>query len=234
MAEIQTDEERVIRKSFRFGEAIARAASSILRTLGETNEIIGNEKVASEIVSLGEARAVLARTNTMVIREALAALGANRSVHIVGGTDELKRLVGDVFNLKNGQPASHPDFFGFSHWDEVVAFAATEEGEDLMPFVALVEQHGAGALWACIRSVTEEENEADVVLSTAHKSKGREWPSVKLASDFSASNSEGGPVSAEEVRLFYVAVTRAKEKLIVDAQLLAAFESWSPAHADTA
>lgn len=226
MAQIDTDIHCKIRKSFRFGPAIADAASGVLSALGETDSIVGNDYVRSEILAMGEANTVLARTNTKVIAEALNALSSNRRVHIVGGTSELQRLVGDVFSLQDGQPGTHPDFFGFTSWDDVVAFAETEEGEDLLPFVYLVSLHGPGRLWACIRQVEDEEKDADVIVTTAHKAKGREWAAVKIADDFTGMTNEAGLVAEEEVRLFYVAITRAKERLVVDPGVLSAFQSW--------
>lgn len=223
MDAIATDLDCLISRSFRFGNAIAAAATAVISVLGEQNPIKGNASIHSTISDQGDARTILARTNTRVISEALKLLDEQRKVHIVGGTDELKRLVGDVFSLMKGEPGSHPDFFGFKSWEEVVEFSDTEEGESLRPFVSLVHQHGPGGLWACIRRVEAEEKDADVVISTAHKGKGREWASVRIADDFSASANEAGFVPEEEVRLFYVAITRAKERLVIDGELLSAF-----------
>lgn len=55
-----------------------------------------------------------------------------------------------------------------------------------------------------------KEADADFVVCTAHKSKGREWDTVKLSSDFPTNDKAGD----EERRLLYVAVTRAK--LVLD------------------
>jgi superfamily I DNA/RNA helicase len=50
-----------------------------------------------------------------------------------------------------------------------------------------------------------------VIVSTAHKAKGREWDSVRLASDFASACLGKHPDAPSEVRLFYVAMTRAKQ-----------------------
>ncbi|WP_156767694.1 UvrD-helicase domain-containing protein [Candidatus Viadribacter manganicus] len=232
MEKIETAHEAALTQSFRFGDTIASAASAVLRGLGESRPIRGNPKRTSRILDFGEADAVLARTNAAVMAEALGALSSNKRPFIVGGTDELKRLVGDVFSLMEGNPGTHPDFFGFKNWDEVVEFAQAEEGEDLKPFVTLVQIHGPRALWAAIANAVSEEAGADICLSTAHKAKGCEWPSVRLADDFSAQLDEGGSVPESEARLFYVAMTRAKDTLVVDPQLLAAFKSGVPNRRD--
>src|SRR5690606_35586007 len=57
----------------------------------------------------------------------------------------------------------------------------------------------------------------DLVVSTAHKAKGREWDWVRIGPDFpQPSEDENGELvlpAAEELRLAYVTVTRAKERL---------------------
>jgi superfamily I DNA/RNA helicase len=56
-----------------------------------------------------------------------------------------------------------------------------------------------------------KESKADLVLSTAHKSKGREWNCVKLENDFLYRESKN--YSPEESNLLYVAATRAQHVL---------------------
>jgi superfamily I DNA/RNA helicase len=66
------------------------------------------------------------------------------------------------------------------------------------------------------------EGEADVVVSTVHKAKGREWSRVRVADDFSPfRNRRGGrrEIQPEDVRLFYVAVTRAREEVAMPRRL---------------
>jgi hypothetical protein len=57
-----------------------------------------------------------------------------------------------------------------------------------------------------------DEKDADVVVSTAHKAKGREWDVVRLGSDFS-SPKDGAMLGDSELRLLYVAATRASRHL---------------------
>src|SRR5262249_52343425 len=132
-----------------------------------------------------------------------------------------------VYELKAGKPALSPEFFGFQQWKEVVEFSETEEGGSLRTFVQLVEQHGEAKLWAAVKKAVAKEEDADVILSTAHKAKGREWNSVRLAGDLGSSRGSA-PIAASTFRLFYVAMTRAKERLIVDPEVLRTFttDAW--------
>ena len=88
----------------------------------------------------------------------------------------------------------------------------------------LVEQHGENKLWPAAKNSHDDENSADVVLSTAHEAKGREWDSVRLAADFANSRTNADQADVEaDARLFYVAVTRAKSLLAADPTLLTRF-----------
>jgi superfamily I DNA/RNA helicase len=226
MAKIDGCDETYLTQSFRFGALIADIASQVLKTLGEKKSVRGNPAVASTVGANGRTRAVLARTNATVILEILQAIATGLRPFVIGGTKDLKRLLSDVFELKKGNPGECPEFFGFENWTEVVEFSETEEGEDLRTFVQLVEQHGERKLWAAVSSVQEKEENSDIVLSTAHKAKGLEWESVRLAPDFLSSRLNGTDPNAEaEVRLFYVAMTRAKNHLSVDPEMLATFAS---------
>ena len=92
----------------------------------------------------------------------------------------------------------------------------------------VVEQFGERRLIATLKSTTDNENEADVVVSTAHKAKGREWNTVELLDDFLSSRStkegEHDKLDPAEVRLFYVAMTRGKEAVDISPTLLAQFD----------
>ncbi len=225
METIDTAEEAFLTTSFRFGPPLAAVATKILHALGETKNLKGNVKVETEILTAGAARAILTRTNAMLFREIVAALDNDRKPHIVGGTEDMKAMLHDVDKLQKGIPGSLPEFFGFTNWRQVVEYAQRPEGESLNQFVNLVEQMGRGALWRAVLSVEPEEKRADVVISTAHKAKGREWESVRLSEDFSSAENESGKIPYSEARLFYVALTRTKNRLVVDPALLNAFSS---------
>lgn len=225
METIATSHEAHLTMSFRFGPQLAKEAGRILTALGETHKLQGNPRIRTAVESVGQTKAVLTRTNAMLFREVIAALVENQKPHIVGGTKEMKSLLEDVDKLQAGHPGSHPDFFGFYNWREVEEFAQGPEGEHLLAFVNLVNQIGRSALWRAVLSAVDDEADADVIISTAHKAKGREWDSVRIADDFAFAQSETGRIPYSEARLFYVAITRAQKKLVVDPVLVSAFSS---------
>lgn len=70
------------------------------------------------------------------------------------------------------------------------------------------------------------EQHADVIVSTAHKAKGRAWACVRIADDFTPPKDSGqkdangcaipGPIDDSEARFAYVAVTRTRQRLDMD------------------
>jgi hypothetical protein len=230
MERIATDRETRLTKSFRFGSALAEAASRVLATLGECVSISGNESVTSRIGPTNPTT-ILARTNAGTIGAVIAALDDGHHPHLVGGTKDFMDLLRGVVDLKQGQPSEVPEFFGFSDWNSVVAFARSGEGPHLLTFVNLVESRGEKQLMWALRQ-TVEENESDLIISTAHKAKGREWPRVRLMDDFiptprrttdQASRQIAPEDDQAETRLLYVAMTRAKEELEIPPPLAARF-----------
>ena len=100
----------------------------------------------------------------------------------------------------------------FADWATVEAHAASEAGRDLQTLVKLLQRRDADTLLrAAERAGRIPAAEADVVLATAHKAKGCEWRSVRLADDFFAPDER--PYPREEANLLYVAVTRAMDWL---------------------
>lgn len=221
METITTEASTYLTTSFRFGNAIADLATKMLLRLGEQRPVQGNTAIRSRIANV-QPEAVLARTNATTITAVVEALDADRRPHLVGDKTELMDMLRAVQSLKEGEPTSCPAFFGFKSWDEVLELARSDEGAHLVTFVNLVEKRGERQLmWALNRTVDEEK--ADLVISTAHKSKGREWKSVRLMDDFLRSSpgetAKAGPDPAE-LRLLYVALTRAKEVLEVPAPIM--------------
>jgi hypothetical protein len=218
-------DEASLTQSFRFGAPIAGAASLVLNMLGEKQTLRGNPEVDSSVViESTPTRAILARTNAALIVELLGAVRGRQRPFIVGGTGELARLLSDAGELKKGNPSTSPELFGFRNWREVADFADTDEGESLRTFVQLVQQHDERTLLDVVQNTHGNESTAQLILSTAHKAKGREWESVRLARDFAKAGANGKWAFNEaESRLFYVAMTRARRYLAVDAEQLTHF-----------
>jgi superfamily I DNA/RNA helicase len=195
-------------QSFRFGQAIADEANKFLHLLDAPLRIKGFEAKASTVEATSTPDAILCRTNAGVIEHAMQALEQGRKVAIVGGTAEILSFANAAEKLMSGKVVTHADLAPFKSWGEVREYANGDDGADLRVMVKLIDNYGVDAIrQVCDASVNEAS--ADLIVSTAHKAKGREWDSVRIANDFRVPE-EGELPSRQEMMLAYVAVTRAK------------------------
>jgi hypothetical protein len=230
MVELPADATARLTTSFRFGQAIADNATAVLRLLGETVPLRGNPERPGAIGPIETPDAVLCRTNAGLIAGVIKEIEADRRPFVVGGVREVVTYIEAAEKLMAGQPVEMPlDFFGFANWRDVQAASEQEDGADLRRWVKLFDDYGTTELRQMLESLPEHENGADVVYSTGHKSKGREWPRVRLTDDFlkgiGEGKTEGTRQNAEEhapeLRLYYVAVTRGRDALEIPAALTA-------------
>jgi superfamily I DNA/RNA helicase len=211
-------------KSFRFGPAIAEVANEWLEQLGSNLRVVGHDPIPSTVgrIPYDEVSAILCRTNAGTIAQAIAAEDRGRRAAITGGTGDLAALARAAQELQDRGTTSHPEFMAFKSWSDVVEHAESEAaGENLATFVRLVVAYGPAELLRIINSLQASEDSADLVISTGHKAKGREWDRVLIGPDFKPfprKDPETGkptpPVMTDEARMLaYVAVTRAKLRL---------------------
>jgi hypothetical protein len=201
-------------QSFRFGPLIADQANRWLRLLSSPLRVSGFDQVASVVGPVTETDAVLCRSNAGALEVALQLMADGKQVALVGGAGQIKALALAALDLQAGRGTDHPDLFAFATWQQVQEYADQEEGWELSRFVRLVDQHGAQALVDLAGRLVPED-QADTVVSTAHKAKGREWPVVQIHDDFREPRPDEDveDLDPAELMLAYVAVTRAREVL---------------------
>lgn len=214
-------------QSFRFGEEVADEAARWLAHT-ETGITVKGLKSLDSVVHddiLERPSAVLCRTNAGAMAEAMRYLTNGQRVAVVGGTKALMDLAFAAGSLMAGEPCRHPELIAFKNWKELVTFSEEPGGGDLKPLVNLINFYGVGAIIdACKQMVPEKKGYADVIVSTGHKAKGREWGSVQVGQDFASREPkpfenpltgelDPGPISRHEAMLHYVVVTRAQREL---------------------
>jgi len=165
---VSTPKECVLTQSFRFGPRIAELANAILRRLGEKNAIVGNKAISSTIGLASSPHAIIARSNGVVLQAVMACVDSGGTPYVEGGTQDLKRLIRGVYELREQGFSTVPEFFGFSSWAEVIEYSQTECGQELLTFVRLVETYGPGTLWHLLKAVSEHPEDASVTISTTH------------------------------------------------------------------
>lgn len=101
--------------------------------------------------------------------------GAGRRVALVGGGEALRALARAARDLKAGKRSAHPELNLFDSWGELQEYAAYDPpGRDLLPLADLVDGHGVDVILDAVDELSVEQG-AEIVVSTAHKAKGREW-----------------------------------------------------------
>jgi hypothetical protein len=207
-------------QSFRFGAAVADVANDLLTRLDATLRLTGTPTISSVVGPIAGPDCMLTRTNAEAMRIVLEELAGGRRPHLMGGGGELASFARAVTDLQAGKGTSHPELACFGSWGEVQDYVENDQqGDELRLMVKLMDEYGAPAILRALDNMPAE-RDASVVVSTAHKSKGREWNRVKLGADFP--DGELRDPSPAELRLLYVAVTRAQQALdITNAPLLA-------------
>jgi len=223
-------------QAWRFGEEVAEEANKWLEHTGTKIKVRGNPHMDSLVLDTvsPHPNAVLCRTNAAAVDRALFYLDNGLSVAVAGGTDKLLKLAFAAGELYKGEGTTHPELIAFSTWQELVDFTEETSGSDLKALVNLIQIHKPGGIRAiCNRLVPETkldakkmkvpfEGEPDVVISTAHKSKGREWGTVQIGEDFEVpmpvkdpltGEAGPGPIKRADAMLHYVAVTRGRQAL---------------------
>jgi len=158
---------------------------------------------------------VLCRSNRGVLNAVLEELAEGRAVAVVGGGGAVAEELEGAVALWYGLRPRHADLRDFTRWDELELMANTPSGRHWRPIVQLVQKDPDHVTYLAqrVRRDLVEESLASVGVSTTHKAKGRQWPTVELGRDWQAFVTESDTVDQAEARLWYVACTRASRRL---------------------
>jgi superfamily I DNA/RNA helicase len=229
--------ELPLTQSFRFGPALADQANAILRFRLKPFAALRGTPTLNSAIGLIDAPpyTVVCRSNRGVFEQALVAASAGLKIN--SGAKDLEEAilyVESAWALCVGQrlPKRHSDIAEFNDW--TVLEQESQSDEALKWLIKLVEEHREDMPAVCERlraAKTRMKKSADVLLVTAHKSKGLEFDRVVLADDFAlldarlekAKNAPADQqqdaltrIPAQELHLLYVAATRAKRQLQIN------------------
>jgi hypothetical protein len=233
---------RNLTTSFRFGQEIADNASKVLQNLKkDTVRVIGSGPTKGEIPNL----AYIGRKNASLIGMAISRMSKDSDLkfHFAGTRLESnwdpyylyefqKPL--DLLNIQKGRMdlVILEQMKKFNNFNEVAALIkGDDEGDgvdrELVWFMKnLVDPYGDELpdLIKELRQKSVSPDEADLSVSTAHRSKGLEWENVIMLDDFLDLNEIDvsmtlGQEAIEEVNAIYVAMTRAAQKIEYGATL---------------
>lgn len=227
MTAMDTEHNHFLTKSWRFGDAVADEANRVLQILDKTNPPLkGNSTIPSRVGELDYSApyTMICRTNGALALKAMELISAGKRVYVEGGVKELcaDLLALHMLSIKERSTANSK-YRPFNFFGEVC-----EEGKidvTIKRDLAFIKNFGSdtpAVLEDLENEVLSARNsaKADVILTSAHRSKGLEWNQVKLHDDFKFvvldQPRNGHFADGQELNLIYVAVTRAKLVLEVN------------------
>ncbi|UYL86246.1 hypothetical protein [Acinetobacter phage vB_AbaM_CP14] len=209
-------------KSFRFGNNVQTVANMILAESGCEIELKGNGSNEGKLFLREksiEPNVVICRTNSGVIKNVFEY--SNRYPNKVIGAScdltEIQSFVKAYEDLVAGKKVEHKLLYAFENKGELMDYCEECPNDlEVSGMVKLIERFGAKALMAAMSRCSNQQR-PDIMVTTAHKSKGLEWDNVILYNDFGYDIDESGAleVSDEEMNIVYVAATRAKKHLCI-------------------
>lgn len=214
--------ELYLTQSFRFGEEIAETAREILSLRpdgGPKQRLIGagNGDISKHE---GAKIAFVCRTNSGVIDQALDLVRKGKSIHV----DNMAGLIRDVHSamaLQEGRirDVKSQDLKHLDSWEEMKIEA--EEGDGNKARLVSIIEDGLAPDIEKLASKVSDPLKAEVMVCTAHRSKGMEWPAVVLGNDWKDVRAMYGryrgakkqsekhvTLALEEYNALYVAATR--------------------------
>jgi F-box protein 18 (helicase) len=228
---IKIDHEYYLSQSFRFGENVAYVANALLRR--EKDEKVplvgsgGEDEIIKNIHDFNQ-YTIIHRTNSALFENAVNLLRDDKKFGIVGGAENSGLdLIMDAYYVYSNNHGEVKDPFmkQFYDLDAMIGYAKQAEDVEIMRMVMEVTKYRSDIpyLIAEIKREVVPLSKADVILTTAHKSKGLEFETVMLEGDFFDFTEEGEndyvPPKEEEINLLYVALTRAQKNLVLNESL---------------
>ena len=241
--------------SFRFGSEIAGVANTVLDTLNAPIRLTGNPDMDSEVHTLAPEKvpdlsqldAILVHTNARLLFAAERCMQAGIPYTIMADTSGIYNLAYDYDRLANGEKATRTELRDFDSQAALFNHLDSEDSRSVRsandPLIRWMREFSTDQAREILNNSFDSDkdkgtNQNPVVLSTAHKSKGRQWDCVWVDIDadqslpftslsYNPEVKDGTVVDMESrqaLMLAYVALTRAREDLYVSRAFMDAFD----------
>lgn len=215
--------------SFRFGNQVAAAANVLLESMGETALMRGAGPAASTF-DPDQQHCVIGRKNITLFERAVEAIENKEPFALVGGAQDIVRLLESGLALQEGRmdQVKDPDLKLYASWTEAKELSEMMQDKAMLSLIKVIDKYGRRALDFVDdleRAGQVDERSVNLVLSTAHRSKGREFNQTFLCEDLKVGDNiidklrDGTRLSAEEqesMNILYVAATRCKHAMKFD------------------
>lgn len=216
-------------KSFRCGQHIAEIANNYLQISNAPRDFLGNENVKDDEAGYKD-HAIIARSNAQLFHY-LVSNGSDKKIYFVGGINGYKfRDLVDLVILKYSEDKNtirNSFYKQFDSLEDLKDYAESANENDILSKikVSMSVPKLSQELNSIKKRTVKNKDEADLIVTTAHKSKGLEWDSVLILKGFIDLTKED--VRQEEINLLYVALTRAKKRLISETTLVSTNRVWA-------
>jgi len=223
-------------KSFRFSNNFAKVLQSSLNGLYKENDkqtlrISGIEedtKIGENAVDTKKPFCVIARTTFGLIQEIVHYIHDDKKVYFEGGYGSysfMNQTVYSIFYLKQkkNDKITIDEIKDFESIYELEQFAKDTKNQDYLNIIKFINTYGDNIFEINKKikeKITTKKEEADIIFTTTHKSKGLEYDQVIMANDFISKKEISNPKNKlshqrvnEELNIYYVAATRVKKAI---------------------
>ena len=223
-------------QSFRFGDNYAKVLQNNLNSLYEINsskplKISGLEKttlIGKNHIDFSKQFCVIARSTFGLIQQLVYFIHDKKKVYFEGGYNSysfMNQTVYSIFYLKQkkNDKITIDEIKDFDTINELEQFAKDTKNQDYLNIIKFINTYGDN-IFEINKKIKEflvtDKNQADIIFTTTHKSKGLEYNQVLMADDFiskkeivNTKNKLSFQRINEELNIYYVAATRAKNAI---------------------
>lgn len=204
-------------QSWRYGVDIAEVAEMILSK--DAVEVKGYTAIPSLVTEVQDMQkyTMIFRTNVALLTTAEELIAQGKKVSVEVNIPDFIRQLKSVINIREGKKPYHDSISRFTNWIDLLDFA--KESVEVKRLVDISLRPDVEKFIQRLESIDECTN-PDIILTTAHKSKGLEFDNVVVANDFKFGSKHVLDMPEQEINLLYVACTRAKLNLQIPDALL--------------
>ena len=223
-------------KSFRFSDDYAKILQNNLNELYKinTNKLlkisgIENEtKTGRNAIDLDKQFCVIARSTFGLIQEIVHLIHDNKKIYFEGSYSSysfMNQTVYSIFYLKEKKfdKITMSEIKEFQSIHELEQFSKETKNQDFLNVIKFINTYG-DSIFEINKKIKEKlttrKEEADIIFTTTHKSKGLEYDQVIMANDFITKKEITNQKSKmsftqiiEELNIYYVAATRARKAI---------------------
>ncbi|RXJ96472.1 DNA helicase [Malaciobacter molluscorum] len=227
-------------KSFRFSNKLAKTIESNLNEIYEKNElkklkIFGLEnkvsKVGKNVVDYNKQFCVISRSSFALIKEVIKFLNQKKDykIYFEGGYSSysfMNQTVYSIFYLKQKKydkitVDEIKEFISIEDLEEYAKDTKNQEYINIIKFINTYNDNIFDINKQIKENLTMNKNNADIIFTTAHKSKGMQYSQVVMCDDDFISNKQivnkknkfNNLKVNEELNIYYVAATRTIDAL---------------------